>query len=188
MLKSKIWILVIGLLFSVLFTTDASAVTILDVTSWLGNSTIGWLRLGTVVTTGTTYAYDYTYTLAFAKDATHTKYYYEGGSEYASAFKVLNPYKVTVYGLTATTGWTFDNSSPDYFKWTAPYANRMTVGNSPAIFAVSSDDPPSQKNASAWDGGTAAEGITYGPGIPEPGTMMLLGMGILGLFGLRKRA
>lgn len=188
MLRIKILVLLLGLFLVASFATEASASPIVSAIDWLGNSTIGWLKLVTTVNTGTGgYNYDYIYDLSFAKDATHTKYYYEGSSEYARAFKVLDPLRLPVYAMTTPTGWTFDNSSPDYFKWESDFANRLTVASGGKTFAVHSNYRPGRSHASAWDGGTAAEGGTYTP-VPEPTSMLLFGMGILGLFGLKRKS
>lgn len=187
MIRNKIMVTIMGLLLLCFVATEAHA-SIVSAVDWLGNASLGWLKLVTTVETGTAgYNFDYTYTLSFEKDATHTKYYGEGTSyDYVRHLKILDPLRLPVFEMTTPSGWTFDNTDPGYFIWNSDYASRLIPTGGALTFAIHTNYPPGRSRASAWDGGTAAEGGTFTP-VPEPTSMLLIGMGVLGLFGLRKR-
>jgi len=140
----------------------------------------------------------YTSTLTYlSENAIVDVWYWQSGSEYEYLYRLKNVnadkikgfvldnvshFTPSVVGVPGnTTSYTFTGG--DTLSWIFPQLNH---GSTIAGFYIKTYGPPGLIPVEAQDGGIDPRGVTYGP-VPEPASMLLLGMGILGVFGLRRK-
>ncbi len=115
-----------------------------------------------------------------------------GGLDYAlSRFSIDNPdlYPLLGSGVIAdgldpvvlTTGITNIGANLD------PSGDLLTKTETTNRFYFQFSGQPGPVSGGLIDGGSVGARPVVGPRVPEPASMMLLGMGILGLFGLKRK-
>jgi len=137
------------------------------------------------------YHYNYTIHLQdFSGNSLSSGYTYYA---FLEALKVMNNSKAPVAWVDSPTSpkWNF-TQAPDYtyYKWQADAVGDnyfYTSGGQLNDMEIKSKLPPGYVDVAVWNGGTSTSASkTMGPA-PEPASMMLLGLGLLGLGGVRFR-
>ncbi len=115
-------------------------------------------------------------------------------------FKIYNPYAFALSNISTPTisnksgfvGWTNTVLAPGYIQWIASTGSALANGEGAAYFdydVLNQNVLHGVVPAEAYNGSVSedADGYVSGPTVPEPASMLLLGMGVLGLFGLRRK-
>ena len=108
---------------------------------------------------------------------------------YLTDFAIAKPAVADVALVATPAGWVY-NSYPGSFGWAAISGSQLYAGNSVTGFEVQSTHGPHNAEATAWTpGNDPAYGHIAGPGVPEPASMAMFGLGLLGFGGrvIRKK-